>query len=385
VICCIACADPVIPWTDTLELMYRRGRHGGFDMAVWQSSAGRGVLALAALLLVQSAHGQAMQQETKSALSITREDYRGWPDTYRLANGQIEVAVVTAVGPRIIELKRTGGPNLFHVRAAEAGGHGEPDWVFRGGWRLWIAPERRATTYVPDNTRCAAEVLGGTTLRITGPPQPAAGIQKVVDVSLAERDPRVRVVSHIRNVSDGPLTYAAWSLAVMRPGGRAFAPLDVGPLDAFDATRKLLLWSYAEMSDPRYRFGDRLVQIDQSAVRPAPAGQSGRRDDESKIGVDSSQGWAAYLVDGTLYLKRFPHDPTGRYPDGGATVEIYSSAEFLEVEQLSPLTTIAPGEEIVFPEEWWVFGDVAVPPNEPAALQTLQPLVDRTATTWGKD
>ena len=319
---------------------------------------------------------RAAAEPTGSAVTIEREDYRGWPDTYRLANGLIEARVVTAIGPRIIDLRAAGGDNLLYVRDAEAGGHGEAEWMFRGGWRLWVAPEQRATTYALDNAPCRAEVRGDT-LRVTGPPQPAAGIQKTVEISLDAGSPRLRVVSHIRNVGDRPLTYAAWSLSVMRPGGRAFVPLDVGPLDAFDATRKLILWSYAELADPRYRFGDRLIQIDQSAVSPAPPAP-GRRDDESKIGVDSSQGWAAYLLDRTLYLKRFPHAAAGAYPDGGATIEIYSSAEFLEVEQLSPLTTIQPGEEIVFPEDWWVYTDVTVPTAEAEALDTLRPYLDRS-------
>ena len=164
----------------------------------------------------------------------------------------------------------------------------------------------------------------------------------------------------------------------MRPGGRAFVPLDVGELEAFDATRMLRLWSYAEVGDPRYRFGDRLVQIDHAKVRPAPPGQSGRRDDESKISVDSSQGWAAYLLDDTLYLKRFSHDAAGQYPDGGSTIEIYSSAEFLEVEQLGPLTTLQPGEEIVFPEDWWVFPGVSLPSEEREVLGALQPYLHRS-------
>ena len=328
-----------------------------------------------AVLLAGVTFGGEPSPAAPSSATISREDYRGWPDTYWLRNPRIEAAVVTAIGPRIIELRVPGGRNLFHVRDAEAGGRGESDWMFRGGWRLWIAPERRETTYVPDNSPCTAEVVEGTTLRVTGPPQPAAGIQKVIDVSLDAREPRLHLVSHIRNVSDRPLTYAGWSLSVMRPGGRALIPLDVGALDAFDATRKLVLWSYAGIGDPRYRFGDRLVQIDQSKIGPAPAGQSGRRDDESKIGVDSAQGWAAYLLDGTLYLKRFRHDPAVPYPDSGATIEVYSSAEFLEVEQLSPLTTLQPGQEIVMPEDWWLFSDVSVPTDEQAALALLNTYV----------
>ena len=40
---------------------------------------------------------------------------------------------------------------MLYVRDSEAGGAGESQWVQRGGWRLWIAPERSETTYVPDN------------------------------------------------------------------------------------------------------------------------------------------------------------------------------------------------------------------------------------------
>src|SRR5512143_492819 len=114
----------------------------------------------------------AAAAQAGATVSITREAYRGWPDTYRLANPRIEARVVTAIGPRIMDLRAVGGENLFHVRDAEAGRSGETEWTFRGGWRLWIAPEKRPTTYALDNAPCRAEVLDGTTLRVSGPPQP---------------------------------------------------------------------------------------------------------------------------------------------------------------------------------------------------------------------
>ena len=71
--------------------------------------------------------------------------------------------------------------------------------------------------------------------------------------------------------------------------------------------------------------------------------------------------------------------PPAQYPDGGATIEVYSSAEFLEVENLSPLTTIQPGGEIAYLEDWWLFGDVAIPHDEHAALSALEGYVQRAA------
>ena len=310
-------------------------------------------------------------------VQIVKEDFHGWPNTYRLTNGLVEARVVTDVGPRIMDFHAVGGGNVIYVRESEAGKSGESTWVQRGGWRLWIAPERKETTYEPDNTACQVEVAGST-LRVTGPAQPAAGIQKQVEITLVPGEPHLRITARIKNISDRPVTYAAWSLPVLRPQGRAFVPMDVGPLTAFDATRRLLLWSYTEVADPRYHFGDRLVEIDHAQVKPAPPQQTGRRDDESKIGVDSAQGWAAYLLDRTLFLKRFPHEANGQYPDGGATIEVYSSHEFLELENLGPLTTIGPGTEIVLPEDWWLFTGVNVLKGEADALTTLQSYVART-------
>ncbi len=325
------------------------------------------------------------RQTPMERTDITKEDYRGWPNTYRLNNGFMTARVVTDVGPRIMDVHAGDGANLLYVREAEAGKSGEDTWVQRGGWRLWIAPERKETTYELDNSPCQAEVVDESTVRVTGPPEPTAGIQKQIEVQLRPGESRLRVTSRITNVSTHPVTYAAWSLPVLRPEGRAFVPLDVGPLTAFDATRRLLLWSYTQFADPRYRFGDRLIQIDHDKVKAAPPSQSGRHSDESKIGVDSAQGWAAYLLDGTLFLKRFPHDAAGQYPDGGATIEVYSSREFLELENLGPLTTVAPGERITLVEDWWLFTGVRIPSGEAEALGALQDYLSRTSMPSGKE
>ena len=186
--------------------------------------------------------------------TIAQEAFRGWPNTYRVTNGLVDARVVADIGPRIIHFGPAGGTNLFYVREAEAGKHDEGTWMFRGGWRLWIAPERTETTYALDNALCQVELVNESTIRVTAPAQAAAGIQKQVDITLPPDEPRLRITSHIKNISDHPLTYAAWSLAVLRPGGRGFVPLDVGSLTAFDATRKLILWSYASFADPRYHF-----------------------------------------------------------------------------------------------------------------------------------
>lgn len=307
-------------------------------------------------------------------VTIVREPFRGWQDTYRVANGLVEARVVTEIGPRILELRPSGGESLFHLRDDEAGGRGEPVWRFRGGWRLWLAPERRETTYALDNAPCAVSRPDARTLEIVGPPQPEASVRKEVVITIDADRPRIAIESRVRNVGATSVTYALWTLAVMQPGGRAFVPLDVGPPEAFDSVRRLILWSYTRMRDRRYRFGDRLVEVDHRVV-PALAetvvaagtaagnAATSRRADESKIGVDATAGWAAYLHGDTLFVTR-AHVEAGPRPDGGATLEVYSSREFVELEHLGVSTVIAPGAAASLREEWWLLTGVTLPPSD---------------------
>ena len=133
-----------------------------------------------------------MKTKYSNEVTIVKENYRGWPNTYHLSNGVVEARVVTDVGPRIIDVRRNGGENLLQEREG-IGSSGEPTYQFRGGWRLWVAPERRETTYALDNSPCQVEVIDTSTVRVTGSPQPEAGIQKSVEVSLLAGEPRLHL------------------------------------------------------------------------------------------------------------------------------------------------------------------------------------------------
>lgn len=309
-------------------------------------------------------------------IRIQRCESHGWEDAFRLSNGLVEVVAVATVGPRIMELRRVGGNNLFHVRPGEAGGRGESGWRLRGGWRLWVAPETE-TTYEPDNDPCEVRE-GSDGLLLVGSVPPGGVWQKSVRIRLVPGQAAVFVECELTNVSKEARTGAAWSIPVLRSGSRAFLPLDVGPASAWASVRRPILWSYARMADPRYRWGDARIEVDGRRIASLPVSGPSRREDESKIGTDTAQGWAAAVVGEDLLVKRFPHDPQGTYPDGGATVEVYSCSEFLELENLGPLTTVPPGGRIRLRESWWLFPAPEIPEDEPGCLAALRPLLAGT-------
>ena len=73
-------------------------------------------------------------------------------DAVLFDTGGLRVAVATGFGPRIIGLEREDSGNLLAVLPdAWQPGVGGERYLFRGGHRLWVAPEVAAVTYRPDD------------------------------------------------------------------------------------------------------------------------------------------------------------------------------------------------------------------------------------------
>ena len=68
--------------------------------------------------------------------TVEKVSYGGWPNCYRLSNGETELIVTTDVGPRVMRYGFVGGQNLFVEIADQMGKSGEPWWAMRGGHRF---------------------------------------------------------------------------------------------------------------------------------------------------------------------------------------------------------------------------------------------------------
>ena len=105
--------------------------------------------------------------------------------------------------------------------------------------------------------------------------------------------------------------------------------------------RRLVLWPYTDLSDPRFRFRRRFITLRQDASR-AP----------TKIGMRSGEGWAGYLLKGTLFMKHFSLQAGAEYPDDGCNLEVFTNARMLELESLGPMRLLEPGEKAELVEAW---------------------------------
>lgn len=291
-------------------------------------------------------------------LEISKTEYRGWQDAYRINLGGAEMVVLAEVGPRIISLRVDGGPNLLYVDPATAGrGQGDSEWHIYGGHRIWQSPEAE-DAYSLDNSPCSAEIGGGCLTLRTGI-DPDTKLQKRLTIG-ADGD-RFVVESALLNTSAFVNAGAVWSLTCVAPAGVIAFPWG-NPGNW--GLRRITWWNNwaghsSDVRSSQYQPGPDLFLI-------RPSGEEG------KVGTHSPEGWVALCRDDATFIKSFQVDPNATYPDGGCSVEVYTSADFVEMETLSPTGAILPGQEISHREIWTVRGS-AVDPEDGAALRRLLP------------
>ncbi len=268
------------------------------------------------------------------------------PNCLRLSNGEIELIVTTDVGPRIIGYSLVGGENILgeHPQAAVETALG----TFKpyGGHRLWIAPENMPNSYAPDNQ--PIEYFYNQTensVRLVQPVESVTKTQKEIIIKLDETGSGVSINHRIHNRGAETIELAAWALTIMRGGGICEIPNE--PFAAYGGdtllpVRNLSLWSYTDLTDPRWQFDQDFIRLKTDPAKPDP----------QKIGVLNKQGWAAYRAGNLRFIKRFAYVEGANYPDMNSNTELYTAGDFVEVESLAPLRRLAQGEATEHLERW---------------------------------
>lgn len=300
--------------------------------------------------------------------SIEKINWGGWPNCYRLANGDVELIVTTDVGPRVMRYAFHGGPNVFLELPDDMGGTGEVEFRARGGHRLWAAPERFPLSWAPDNDPVDARIQGNNTIELTAPVEPLSGLRKTLLIRLAASGSAVMVHHRIENTLAWDIELAAWPLSMMTAGGvgvTGFPPRGTHP-EMLAPTNPLVMWAFTDFSDPRWTVTRKYLALRQDAAHPSP----------TKAGLFNERTWGAYFVHGQLFIKQYAADPSARYPDMGCSFEIFANGTTLELETLGPLRKLAPGASLEHGERWTLHRGVAAPPLTDDSLdQVLSPLL----------
>src|SRR6266852_1234215 len=302
-----------------------------------------------------------------AAAKIEKTQYRGWPNCYRISNGEVDLVVTTDVGPRVIRYGFLGGLNVFKEFDEQVGKSGEGTWQARGGHRIWIAPEDPVLSYALDNSAVSAAVKGDV-IELTGKVEKETGLEKRMTVKLAPSGTEVEVVHRITNKAGKAREFAPWTLTMMAQGGTAivtFPPRGTHPQD-LPPTNPLVMWAFTDFTDKRWQFTKKYLLLRQDPKNPSP----------QKTGLFNRNTVGAYLLGSDLFIKQTTPRDARKQPDFGCSYETFTNEAFLEIETLGELSNVRPNGSVEHTERWSLHKDIKISSwTDPIIDSALLPLL----------
>lgn len=298
------------------------------------------------------------------SVTVEKTVYSKWGNCIRVSNGEVEIFCTIDIGPNIIRCAPVGKPNLFFEDIDNRAIQDLPEGVFRGkhwqnygGHRFWVSPEAYPVTYYPAIDNVDYEILdNGVVLKQCN--QEFNNIKLEMTVTMAE-DGEITVVHKLQNTGAWEIELAPWALSVLTQGGVEIIPQpnrETGLL----ANRVLSIWPYTNMSDERVTWGK-----DYIVLRQSPDAE-----EAFKIGINNEHGYAAYFVNGMLFVKKYEQYVDGVYPDYGVSFETYTNSDIMEMETLGELALLKPGETTTHTETWKVYDNVEMPELDEKSIKS---------------
>ena len=297
---------------------------------------------------------------------IEKLAYRGWPNSYRVTDGRVELIVTSDVGPRVMRFAFLDGQNLFYECTAQLGNTAEPWWMIRGGHRLWVAPETVPETYALDNRACEVTFPSDHAICVRAPIEEETKLRKALTARLVDSG-QVLIEHSVTNCGAPPVPWAPWAVTVLAPGGTAFANLPDRKAHANELLpmTPLVLWAYTDLSDKRWLFTSNYVVLKQD-----PEAKFAQ-----KVGLFNQSLCACYLLGSDLFCKQATASLGRPYPDFNSSFEIFSNRDFLELETLGPLSQLAPDETVIHRETWSLHSGVRIQEWTDAELNFVRSLI----------
>lgn len=323
----------------------------------------------------------------RGACWVTQGEFRGW-EACTLENGLIRVVAVPDIGGRVMAYDLDGYPFVFVdptlagklFSAEENQGDGSlAAWKNYGGDKSWPAPQgwdnddqwHGPPDPILDTGRYSLDTLSAdgdhAVIAMSSPPDTArTGLRINRRLTLSRGSTRVTLAITFHNITPyRTIRWSIWDVMQLRaerhlPGsGVTHAPECVvtAPLNPDSVFPKGYNVMFGADDNPQWQ-----VDADRGLFRAPYLWQIG------KVGLDSPAGWIAFshTGEGCAFTERFAYEPDGEYPDGGATLEVWtvgagevgnlnyegSGIYLMETEVLSPLRTIPPGAQTRFSITW---------------------------------
>ncbi len=269
---------------------------------------------------------------------------------YVLTSGKLKMTVNPRAGARIVSLK-LGGYEFLTGREVMEGNYGSTLWPSPQSLWGWPPPP------VLDSDPCSASASGDTATFVSWK-DARTGLQVIKRFS-AGKNGRMDLSYTMINVTDSSMKVAPWEITRVHKGGLLFFPVGGNPLGrkSFDPAPVKVIDGIAWYKD------------------------SVRRPDENLLTTaNGTEGWAAYVIDERLFVKRFRNVPRDSVAPGEGEIAFYVSkeADYVEFEIQGTYQNIDPGAQSQWNVEWMaaeIPGKIAVHAGSPDLVEFVRRLV----------
>ncbi len=257
------------------------------------------------------------QSQSDNASSMSSGDYS-------ITSGNASMSVNPRLGARILSLK-LGRFNFLVDPEVIKVAYGSTFWPSpQSDWN-WPPPA------VLDTDPYTAVKEGDTITFVSGKDN-RTGLQ-VTKKFYSGKDGRFNLVYSMKNIADTVKKVAPWEITRVRKGGLLFFPVGHNPFGKkyFDPAPVNVIDGIAWYKD---------------GTTPPPK--------NLLTTAEVTQGWAAYVIDGRMFLKKFPNVPRNEIAPGEGDVDFYVSsiADYVEFEIEGKYRPLAPGAHSTWHVEW---------------------------------
>lgn len=243
---------------------------------------------------------------------------------YSVSSGRVCITVDPRVGARITSLK-LGAYEFITGPDVMEGNYGSTFWP--SPQSDWSWPPPAVLDSEPYSTKTEGDTLQFVSSRDT-----RTGLQVVKKICPGKTG-WLNLVYSMKNVTDSVRKVAPWEITRIRKGGLLFFPVGHNPLDrkSFDPAPVKIIDGVAWYRDAKKRPAENLLTT-----------------------ADGTDGWAAYAIDGRLFIKKFPNIDQHRLApaEGEITVYVSKEADYVEFEIQGIYKALKPGENSDWQVEW---------------------------------
>lgn len=282
---------------------------------------------------------------------IEKISYRGWPNCFRLQSGSISLVVNASAGGRILRYERKGLNIIYEDRSQD--GLMLPDFEKKffdpDGGRFDYGPERLTEKIhgISFLGPYEGEIIDQYTLQITSREDSKLGLLSTRIFQLEPQTGKLKITRSMKNISGQDREYFFWGRTLVKAEGKLIVPVN-------EDSKLPQKWGRYIWGDPdtfECDLHDKGVSLKNGLFI-----LDTKKAENEKYGVDSSDGWMAYQSQGLLFIKKYKHYEDKKYGESFGLTNIFyiKKSVFAEMEPVSPMEKLLPGEDFSYSETWYL-------------------------------